>query len=149
MLFVKFLFLCVCVCTRSHMNHDTNQLYMDHTQPPLEVASRVTYCPGSGAGNLFKFESDQYILEINTLLVATFANIFFHSIGCRFSFIYGFLCAANYFKFNQVPFIFAFVSMTLGDRSKNIYCCALCQRVFCLYFPIGSCFTGLQVFNSF
>ena len=46
-------------------------------------------------------------------------------------------------------FIFVFVSMTLGDRSKNIYCCALCQRVFCLYFPIGSCFTGLQVFNSF
>ena len=46
-------------------------------------------------------------------------------------------------------FIFVFVSMTLGDRSKNIYCCALCQRVFYLYFPIGSCFTGLQVFNSF
>jgi len=56
-LFVKSLFLCVCVCTRRHMNHDTNQLYMDHTQQPLEGTSRVICCPGSGVGNLFKFES--------------------------------------------------------------------------------------------
>ena len=45
-----------------------------------------------------------YILEINPLSVASFANIFFHSIG--FSFLYGFLCCAKVFKFNQVPFVY-------------------------------------------
>ena len=114
--------VCVCVylCTHRYKNHDTNQLYMDHTQHPHEVTSRVICCTRSRAGNRFKFESCWYILENNTLLVATFANIFFHSIGFIFSFIYGFLWAANSFQFNQVPFIFAFISKTLGDRSKNI-----------------------------
>ena len=60
MLFVNFLFLCVCVCvcvcTWRHMNHDTNQLYMDHTQQPLEGTSRVICCPGSGVGILLNLD---------------------------------------------------------------------------------------------
>ena len=39
------------------------------------------------------------ILEINSLLVTSFANVFSHSVGC-FSFVYGFLCCAKAFKFN-------------------------------------------------
>ena len=40
-----------------------------------------------------------YILEINPLSVASFANMFFHSVGCL-CFVYGFLCCAKVFKFN-------------------------------------------------
>ena len=32
-------------------------------------------------------------------------------------------------------FIFAFISFALGDKLKK-YCYDLCQRVFCLYFPL-------------
>jgi len=53
-----------------------------------------------------------YILEINPLLVASFANddfanIFSHSVVV-FSFVYSFLCCAKAFMFNQVPFVFHF-----------------------------------------
>ena len=42
------------------------------------------------------------ILDIITLLVASFANIFSHSVG----FLYNFLFCAKAFKFNWVPYIF-------------------------------------------
>ena len=41
-----------------------------------------------------------YILEINPLSVASFANIFSHSVGCLFVFVYGFLCCAKALKFH-------------------------------------------------
>ena len=44
--------------------------------------------------------SHLYILEINPLLVASFANIFSHSEGCLLLFVYGFLCCAKAFRFN-------------------------------------------------
>ena len=40
-----------------------------------------------------------YILEINPLSVVSFAIIFSHYEGC-------FLCCAEAFKFNQVPFVY-------------------------------------------
>ena len=40
-----------------------------------------------------------YILEINPLSVASFANISSHSEGCLFC-VYDFLCYAKDFKFN-------------------------------------------------
>ena len=40
-----------------------------------------------------------YILEINPLSVALFANVFSHFVGCLFFFFYGFLCLAKPFKF--------------------------------------------------
>ena len=43
--------------------------------------------------------SSLYILEINSLRVALFASIFFHSIGCHL-FVCGSLCCAKAFKFN-------------------------------------------------
>ena len=60
--------------------------------------------------------SSFYILEINHL-VSSFASIFSQSIGCLF--IYAFLCCAEAFKFMQVLFIFAVISITLRDGSKN------------------------------
>ena len=47
-----------------------------------------------------------YILEINPLSVASFANIFSHSEGCLSCLVYGFLCYAKAFKFHQVPFVY-------------------------------------------
>ena len=58
-----------------------------------------------------------YVLEINPLSVTLFANIFSQSIGCLFIFVYVFLCCAK--VFNKVPFIFAFVSITLGDGEQK------------------------------
>ena len=39
-----------------------------------------------------------YILEINPLLFALFANIFSHSVNCLF--LYGFFCCMEAFNFN-------------------------------------------------
>ena len=59
-----------------------------------------------------------YILEIKPLLVTSFANIFFQSIGCPF--VYGFLCCTEACKFEQIPFVyFYFISAALGDWSKK------------------------------
>ena len=41
-----------------------------------------------------------YILEINPLLVALFADIFFHSVGYVFILFMGFLCCAKARKCN-------------------------------------------------
>ena len=40
---------------------------------------------------LLRWVSCMYILEIKSVLVASFANIFSQSVGCL-SFVYGFLC---------------------------------------------------------
>ena len=49
---------------------------------------------------LLSYMSYLYTLEISPLSVASFANIFSHSVGCFFWFVYGFLCYAKAFKFN-------------------------------------------------
>ena len=57
-----------------------------------------------------------YILEINPLSVVSFAIIFSHSEGCHFHLAYSFLCCAKAFKFNQVPFVYFLISITLGGE---------------------------------
>ena len=57
-----------------------------------------------------------YILEINPLSVISFGIILSHSEGC-FHLAYSFLCCEKTFKFNQVPLIFVFISITLGGGS--------------------------------
>ena len=60
-----------------------------------------------------------FILEINLLLVRSFANIFSQSLG--FHFVYGFLAIQKLFSLIRSDlFIFVFISLTLEDRSKNI-----------------------------
>ena len=78
--------------------------------------------------------SCSYILEVNTLLVASFVNIFFYSIDCLF--VYGFLCCAkalSLFRFYLI--IFVFISIGLGNLSKK-NSCSWCPGVFCLCFPL-------------
>ena len=54
---------------------------------------------------VFSCMSCLYILEINPLLVVSFAIIFSHSEGCLFTLL-GFLCCEKAFTFNQVPLVY-------------------------------------------
>ena len=70
---------------------------------------------------IFRFMSCLYILEINPLSVALFANIFSHYEGCLFVF---FMVSFDVQKLLSVIkshlFIFVFISISLGDGSKRI-----------------------------
>ena len=60
------------------------------------------------------------ILEINPLLVALFANIFSHSVGCLFILFMVSFAVQNLLSLIRFHlFIFIFISITLGDRSKT------------------------------
>ena len=61
-----------------------------------------------------------YISEINSLSVAAFAIIFSHSEGCFFTlFIVSFVLQRLLSLIRPHLFIFAFISVTLRDTSKN------------------------------
>ena len=62
-----------------------------------------------------------YILEINPLSVALFANIFSHSIGCLFVLFMVSFDIQKLLNLIRSPlFIIVFISTTLGDRDKQI-----------------------------
>ena len=62
-----------------------------------------------------------YILDINRLLVISFANIFSHSVSCLFVLSLVFFAVQKFLSLIRSHlFIFAFVSFALGDRSKKI-----------------------------
>ena len=62
-----------------------------------------------------------YIFEINYLSVALFAIIFSHSEGCLFTLlIVSFIVQKLLILIRSHLFIFAFISITLGDRSWRI-----------------------------
>ena len=78
-----------------------------------------------------------YMLDINPLLVISFVNIFSHSVGYIVILLLVSCVVQNLLTFIiSYLFGFAFISFALGDRSKN-YCYDLCQRMFCLCFPLG------------
>ena len=54
-----------------------------------------------------------HILEIKPLSIASFANIFSHSIGCLFIFFNGFLCCENLVSLIRY-YLFIFISIALG-----------------------------------
>ena len=79
-----------------------------------------------------------YMLYINPLSVISFANIFSHSVDCLL--VLAMVSFADQKLWSLIwllLFIFAFISFSLGDWSKKIYCCNLCQSLFCLCFPPG------------
>ena len=78
-----------------------------------------------------------YILEINTLSVVSFASIFSCSEGCLFVlFVVSFATPKLLSLIRSHWFIFVFTVVTLGGGSEKIGC-SLCQRVFCLCFPLS------------
>ena len=65
--------------------------------------------------------SSLYILEINPLLVALFANIFSHSEGCLFIlFMVSFAVQKLLSLVRSHLFVFAFIFISLGGGSKKI-----------------------------
>ena len=76
-------------------------------------------------------------LEVNLLSVPLFANIFSHSIGCLFILLMVFFAVQKLLSLiKSHMFVFGFTSIILRDGFKR-YFCDLCQRVFCLCFPLG------------
>ena len=74
-----------------------------------------------------------YILEINSLLVASLAIFFSHSVDCLFvMFMVSFAVQKLSSLVQFHLFIFVFIFITLGGGY-----CDLCQRVFCLCFLLG------------
>ena len=77
-----------------------------------------------------------YIFNINTLPVASFANIFSHSEGCHIVlFMVSFAVQKLLSFIRSHLFVFISISISLGGGSKG-FCCDLCHRVFCLCFPL-------------
>ena len=61
-----------------------------------------------------------YVLDINRLLVVSFANIFSHSVGCLF--ILSMVSSAMQTLLSLISshlFIFVFFSLVLGNRAKK------------------------------
>ena len=77
-----------------------------------------------------------YILEINPLSVASYANIFSHSEGCPFMlFMVSFAVQKLLSLIISHLFIFIFMSITLG-MCQSGSSSDLCQRVYRLCFPL-------------
>ena len=82
-----------------------------------------------------------YILEINPLSVTLFANIFSHSVGCLFLLLMvSFALQKLLSLIRSHLFIFAFVSINLGDRSK--------KNIAAIYVKECSAYVFLQEFYS-
>ena len=78
-----------------------------------------------------------YILDINSLSVISFANIFSHSVGCPLMLSLVSLAMQKILSLVRSHlFVFVFASFALGNRSPK-YSYNLCQRVFCLCFLPG------------
>ena len=66
-----------------------------------------------------KLQEQLYTLEIDPLMVTSFASIFSHSVGCL-HFVSGFLyCQELLSSVRSHLFIFVFISITPGDRSPK------------------------------
>ena len=80
-----------------------------------------------------------YILKINPLSVVSLAIIFSLSESCLFTLlilIVSFAVQKLLSLIRSHLFTFVFISIALEGGHRGS-CCDLCQRVFCLYFPLG------------
>ena len=75
------------------------------------------------------------ILEINPLSVASFANIFFHSESSLFVLFMVSFAVQKLFSLTRSHLLFLFFHCSSRWIQKRS-CCNLCQRVFCLCFPL-------------
>ena len=82
-----------------------------------------------------------YILEINSLSVASFAIIFSHSESCLFLlFTVSFAVLKILSLIRSHLFIVTFVFSLLSEVDQRESCCNLCQRMFCLCFTLSHSF---------
>ena len=88
-----------------------------------------------------------YILDINLLLVISFANIFSHLVDCLLIWLMVSFAVPKVLSLIWSHlFIFGFVSFALQDRSK-IYCYNLCQSVLPMFSSGSFVFSDL-IFRS-
>ena len=78
-----------------------------------------------------------YILEINPLLVTSFANIFSNSVGCLFILLTVSFAVQKIVRLNRSHlFIFALILLP-WETDLRKYCYDLCPRMFCLCSFLG------------
>ena len=88
--------------------------------------------------------SGLYILEINPLSVASFANIFSHSEGCLFIlFMVSFAVQKLLSLIRSHLFIFVFIFITLGGGPKNILLWFMSKGVFPMFSSKSFLVSGL------
>ena len=112
---------------RSHrVKHNWSDLVCTHAKfmfqcylPNLSHPVLLQLCPHSWVFFFFYMEFYELfvILQINSLFVASFANIFSHSVCCLFiSFIVSFAVQKLLILIRSHLFGFIFISITLGDE---------------------------------
>ena len=112
------------------------QVFVSHLYVFFGEMSVQVFCPFLIGSFVFLLLSCLYILEINPLSVVSVSIIFSHSEGCLFTlFIVSFALQKLLSVIRSHLFIFVFISFSLGGGSKRMLC-HLCQRVFCLCFPL-------------
>ena len=99
---------------------------------PIFLIGWVVYFSGIELHKLLVYFGD-------SLSVASFAIIFSHSKGCLFTLLIDSIVVQKLLSLIRSHlFTFPFLSITLGGGSYRIFdFCDLCQRVFCLCFPLG------------
>ena len=77
-----------------------------------------------------------YILEVNSLSVVSFAIIFSHSERYLFTLLIVSFIVQKLLSLIR-PCLFLLLFPLLWEVGHRGSCCDLCQRVFCLCFPLG------------
>ena len=101
-----YLFLAVLglhFCARAFSSCGERGLLFIAVRGPLTIAASFVFCTFFDRVVCFLILSCMsclYVLEINPLLVASFANIFLLDHRWSFHVVYGFLCCAKAFKLN-------------------------------------------------
>ena len=78
-----------------------------------------------------------YIFEISCLSVASFAIILSHSEGCLFTLLIVSFDVQKLLSLIRSHLFISLLFSLLWDVGHRVSCCDLCQRVFCLRFPLG------------
>ena len=123
------------------MNHDTNQLYMDHTQQPLEGTSRVICCPGSGVGILLNLDPVSIFWKLISCWLQHL-QIFSSFPEAVFSVLFMVYLVLQILLTRSPLFLLLFPRLQGTD--PRTYSCDLCQRVFYVFLQD----LVLQIFRS-
>ena len=96
---------------------------------------------------LLSFMSYLYILDINPLSEICFSNIVSHLVACLFILSMASFAVQEAFSFDVVLFIFAFVSLAWGDRSRRTLLRLMSKNVLPMFSSRSFMVSGL-IFKS-